>query len=88
MGDCELTQVVILGASGDLTARKLVPGLFASYREGALPGGVQVVGAAEAGEAAAHDQDVRLLSGEVVHQLLDQIVRQCRVPRPRPTPSR
>ena len=27
----QLTQVVILGASGDLTARKLVPGLFANF---------------------------------------------------------
>ena len=40
------TQVVILGASGDLTARKLVPGLFNSYREGLFPHEVQVVGVA------------------------------------------
>ncbi|MHC5068394.1 MAG: glucose-6-phosphate dehydrogenase [Planctomycetota bacterium] len=42
----EQTQVVILGASGDLTARKLIPGLFANYREGLFPHQVQVVGVA------------------------------------------
>jgi glucose-6-phosphate 1-dehydrogenase len=40
-----LSQVVIFGASGDLTARKLVPALFGSYRAGDLPGRVQIVGA-------------------------------------------
>jgi len=42
----QLTQVVILGASGDLTARKLVPGLFANFLEGAMHQLVQVVGVA------------------------------------------
>jgi len=46
MGEERLTQVVIFGASGDLTSRKLVPGLFASFREGQLPGRVQVIGVA------------------------------------------
>ena len=42
----ESTQVVILGASGDLTSRKLVPGLFQSHREGLFPHPVEVVGVA------------------------------------------
>jgi glucose-6-phosphate 1-dehydrogenase len=41
-----LTQVIILGASGDLTARKLVPGLFNAWHDQLLPGQVQVVGVA------------------------------------------
>ena len=36
--------VVIFGASGDLTRRKLVPSLFSLYRKGRLPGGVRIVG--------------------------------------------
>ncbi|MEM1350560.1 MAG: hypothetical protein AAGI01_18510 [Myxococcota bacterium] len=41
-----LTQIVIFGASGDLTARKLVPALVNNAAEGAFPGPVQVVGIA------------------------------------------
>jgi glucose-6-phosphate 1-dehydrogenase len=37
--------VVIFGASGDLTKRKLVPALYALAAEGSLPGGFTVVGA-------------------------------------------
>ncbi|MFM2092078.1 MAG: Glucose-6-phosphate 1-dehydrogenase, partial [Planctomycetota bacterium] len=39
-------QIVILGASGDLTARKLVPAVFASWSEGFFTGKVQLVGVA------------------------------------------
>lgn len=42
----DLTQVAILGASGDLTARKLVPALFNAWREKLLPGRIQVIGVA------------------------------------------
>ena len=38
--------VVIFGASGDLTQRKLIPALYALAAEGALPPGVSIVGAA------------------------------------------
>ena len=41
-----ITQVIIMGASGDLTARKLIPGLFASYRQGIFKHPVQVIGVA------------------------------------------
>jgi glucose-6-phosphate 1-dehydrogenase len=40
------TTVVIFGASGDLTQRKLVPALYNIYRKGRLPVGVRVVGSA------------------------------------------
>jgi len=36
--------IVILGASGDLTRRKLVPALYNLHREGRLPAGTRVVG--------------------------------------------
>jgi glucose-6-phosphate 1-dehydrogenase len=42
----ELTQVVILGASGDLTSRKLVPALYAAHCEHLFPGRLQLVGVA------------------------------------------
>jgi glucose-6-phosphate 1-dehydrogenase len=42
----ELTQVIIFGASGDLTARKLVPALFAAHCEGFFPGRFQLIGVA------------------------------------------
>ncbi len=42
----ELTQVIILGASGDLTARKLVPALFAAFQDGLYPHDIQLVGVA------------------------------------------
>ncbi|MEA1977580.1 MAG: hypothetical protein U9N80_06735, partial [Chloroflexota bacterium] len=38
------TSIVIFGASGDLTARKLVPALFNQYRKGRLPEDVHIVG--------------------------------------------
>lgn len=39
-------SIVIFGASGDLTARKLVPALFNLYRNGALPDPCRIVGCA------------------------------------------
>src|SRR5437588_200579 len=38
--------LVIFGASGDLTARKLVPSLYRLHRKGRLPGELRVVGVA------------------------------------------
>jgi glucose-6-phosphate 1-dehydrogenase len=38
------TTLVIFGASGDLTSRKLVPALFQLYRKGRLPEETQIVG--------------------------------------------
>lgn len=39
-------MLVIFGASGDLTYRKLVPALFDLYRQGALPDNFAVLGVA------------------------------------------
>ncbi|MFN2582377.1 MAG: glucose-6-phosphate dehydrogenase, partial [Candidatus Dormibacteria bacterium] len=38
--------IVIFGASGDLTKRKLVPALYALASEGLLPAGISIIGAA------------------------------------------
>jgi glucose-6-phosphate 1-dehydrogenase len=40
------TTIVIFGASGDLTGRKLVPALFNLHRKGRLPGVARIVGSA------------------------------------------
>ncbi len=40
------TTIVIFGASGDLTARKLVPALFSNYRKGRLPENSRIIGVA------------------------------------------
>ena len=42
----EPNTLVIFGASGDLTQRKLVPALYDLSLEGLLPGGFSVVGMA------------------------------------------
>lgn len=38
------TTIVIFGASGDLTARKLIPALFNNFKKGRLPEGTRIVG--------------------------------------------
>ena len=38
------TQIVIFGASGDLTARKLIPAIADNARQGRFRGPVQVIG--------------------------------------------
>ena len=38
------TTIVIFGASGDLTQRKLIPALFNLYRKGRLPANTRIVG--------------------------------------------
>lgn len=40
----ESTSIVIFGATGDLTSRKLVPALFSLYRRGRLPANWRIVG--------------------------------------------
>ncbi len=44
MTDSNQTTIVIFGASGDLTRRKLIPALFNSFRKGRLPGKMNIVG--------------------------------------------
>jgi glucose-6-phosphate 1-dehydrogenase len=52
------TILVIFGASGDLTRRKLIPALFELHRKGRLPDGFRLLGAARspATDAAFCDQ--------------------------------
>jgi len=38
------TNIVIFGASGDLTQRKLIPALFTSYLKDRLPAGINIIG--------------------------------------------
>lgn len=38
------TTIVIFGASGDLTARKLLPALYSNFRKGRLPANTRIVG--------------------------------------------
>lgn len=46
MAPSETTSLVIFGASGDLTHRKLIPSLCNLYCKGRLPGGLNIVGVA------------------------------------------
>ncbi len=39
-------SLVIFGASGDLTSRKLIPAMFQLFRKGRLPAGTQIIGSA------------------------------------------
>lgn len=45
-------QIVIFGASGDLTARKLVPSLLRNFELDALPGPIQVIGVSRSSKTA------------------------------------
>jgi glucose-6-phosphate 1-dehydrogenase len=47
-------SVVIFGASGDLTKRKLIPALFSLYRKNRLPDNLQIVGVSRS--AFSHDE--------------------------------
>ena len=58
-GECQATQhsepciIVIMGATGDLTARKLIPALFNLYLNGGLPESFQIVGCGRTALASA-----------------------------------
>ena len=67
MRQADSTTIVIFGASGDLTARKLIPALFNLYRKGRLPGTIQVVGVSRT--PYSHDA-FRAELGENVEQFL------------------
>jgi glucose-6-phosphate 1-dehydrogenase len=65
MRAAEPCTVVIFGASGDLTQRKLVPALFNLYLEGLLPEGTAVVGFARRPKS---DEQFRAEMLEGVHE--------------------
>ncbi len=46
MTESKPTTIVIFGASGDLTSRKLMPALFSAYQKGRLPARLKIVGCA------------------------------------------
>jgi glucose-6-phosphate 1-dehydrogenase len=54
----ELTTIVIFGASGDLTVRKLIPALYNQFVKGRLPKKLRVVGVSrsELGDEAFRDK--------------------------------
>jgi glucose-6-phosphate 1-dehydrogenase len=58
MADSETTTIVIFGASGDLTRRKLIPSLYDLHRKGRLPDGWRIAGVArtEFSNAAFREQ--------------------------------
>ena len=49
----DTTSIIIFGASGDLTSRKLVPALFSLHRKGRLPEGFHLVGMARSDKDSA-----------------------------------
>jgi glucose-6-phosphate 1-dehydrogenase len=59
------TTVVIFGASGDLTARKLVPALYNNYRKGRLPKSIRIIGIAR---SPFSDDSFREKMREAIHQ--------------------
>lgn len=59
------TTLVIFGASGDLTARKLIPALFYNFKKGRLPEGMRIVGFAR---RPWNDTDFRKALREGMHQ--------------------
>jgi len=67
------TTLVIFGASGDLTKRKLVPALFSLYKKGHLPEQMRIVGFARRPWDDAHFRQV-LLEGmqEFASTLFDE----------------
>ena len=50
-------QLVIFGASGDLTARKLIPALLGAWRSGVLPGELEIIGVSRTPKADAAWRD-------------------------------
>ena len=57
------TNIVIVGASGDLTKKKLIPALFALYCNNLLPEDFTIVGFARSRKS---DRDFRTLVGETI----------------------
>jgi glucose-6-phosphate 1-dehydrogenase len=59
------TTIVIFGASGDLTARKLVPALFNNFKKGRLPENTRIIGMAR---RKLTDEEFREKMREGMHQ--------------------
>ena len=59
------STIVIFGASGDLTARKLVPALYKNFRKGRLPAATRILGVAR---SPFTDDSFRAKMGDAVKQ--------------------
>lgn len=68
MSDETPTSIVIFGASGDLTRRKLVPALYRQYTKGRIPGALTIVGTARS--ELTHEQ-FRSMMREAVEELTE-----------------
>src|SRR3954464_8940077 len=68
----EACTVVIFGATGDLTHRKLIPALYNIAADGELPPEVAVIGTARREKS---DDDFRKEMGEAVRKFSRQTVR-------------
>jgi len=64
----EPCTMVIFGASGDLTKRKLVPALYSLAQQNLLPGGFSIVGS---GRTTMSSEDFRARMGEAVNEFLE-----------------
>ena len=67
------TAIVIVGATGDLTQRKLLPALFSLSCKGRLPAGLQIVGFAR---SPYSDESFRELTWKSVQELGELAVRR------------
>ncbi len=65
----EPCTIVIFGASGDLTKRKLVPSLYSLTQQSLLAGGFSIVGAAR---TPMSSEDFRARMKEAVHEFLGE----------------
>ncbi|MFI5337191.1 MAG: glucose-6-phosphate dehydrogenase, partial [Opitutales bacterium] len=59
------TVLVIFGASGDLTARKLIPAIYNLAHDGLLPADFELVGF---GRKAVPDDEFRTMAAEAIKQ--------------------
>ena len=64
----QTTSIVIMGATGDLTRRKLMPALFSLSLKGRLPEGTRIVGFAR---SEYSDEQFRQLMGEGVREFAE-----------------
>ena len=66
-------SIVIFGASGDLTSRKLIPALYSLFRKDRLPGQTRIVGVSRSPfEHAQWRADLRATTAKFSAQLFEE----------------
>lgn len=70
LGNSSTTTIVIFGATGDLTSRKLIPALFSLFKRQRLPEAMQIVGFAR--RPLSHDE-FRKLMHDAMHEFVGKI---------------